>query len=229
MTFFHFVNCVALAYVPYLIVYKWSGLAEYSAFYRCIQAGGTYLVTQLCKMLFLATFFPSSDLPANSFDFMGEVLKASVDLADLVGMYLVMTRLSGKGHLRFLTTGLGWATAELIVTRLLPLWVGARGIEFDWKYMQMSLDSNICLVHHIVTAMLVWLYGRQEYAKQWAPVIIVLLVLGCYRLPIVELMAVSFGLSSWVSLSLTAFYTLTIGLFTARIYASGCVEQVNSR
>lgn len=30
--------------------------------------------------------------------------------------------------------------------RLLPLWVGARGIEFDWKYMQMSLDSNICLV-----------------------------------------------------------------------------------
>lgn len=41
-------------------------------------------------------------------------------------------------------------------------------------------------VHHIVTAMLVWLYGRQEYAKQWAPVIIVLLVLGCYRLPIVE-------------------------------------------
>jgi len=26
------------------------------------------------------------------------------------------------------------------------LWVGARGIEFDWKYIQMSLDSNIALV-----------------------------------------------------------------------------------
>jgi hypothetical protein len=24
--------------------------------------------------------------------------------------------------------------------------VGARGIEFDWKYIQMSLDSNIALV-----------------------------------------------------------------------------------
>lgn len=42
----------------------------------------------------------------------------------------------------------GWATAELAVTRLLPLWVGARGMEFDWKYMQMSFDANICLVRN---------------------------------------------------------------------------------
>ena len=32
------------------------------------------------------------------------------------------------------------------MTRLLPLWVGARGVEFDWKYMQMSFDANISLV-----------------------------------------------------------------------------------
>lgn len=31
-------------------------------------------------------------------------------------------------------------------SRCLPLWVGARGIEFDWKYIQMSFDSNISLV-----------------------------------------------------------------------------------
>ena len=34
----------------------------------------------------------------------------------------------------------------LFIIRFLPLWVGARGIEFDWKYIQMSLDSNIALV-----------------------------------------------------------------------------------
>jgi hypothetical protein len=32
------------------------------------------------------------------------------------------------------------------MTKLLPLWVGARGVEFDWKYMQMSFDANIALV-----------------------------------------------------------------------------------
>jgi len=38
--------------------------------------------------------------------------------------------------------------------RFLPLWVGARGVEFDWKYVQMSFDSNISLVitaFHFVT------------------------------------------------------------------------------
>ena len=40
----------------------------------------------------------------------------------------------------------GWATAEVLVTHLVPLWVGARGIEFDWKYMQMSFDANVSLV-----------------------------------------------------------------------------------
>ena len=39
MTFFHFGNCVALAFVPYLITYKFSGLSEYSTFYKCVYAG----------------------------------------------------------------------------------------------------------------------------------------------------------------------------------------------
>ena len=40
----------------------------------------------------------------------------------------------------------GWAMAELISMRLLPLWVGARGIEFSWKYIQLSFEANISLV-----------------------------------------------------------------------------------
>ena len=34
--------------------------------------------------------------------------------------------------------------------RCIPLWVGARGIEFDWKYIQMSFDSNISLVSKVL-------------------------------------------------------------------------------
>ena len=32
------------------------------------------------------------------------------------------------------------------MTRLVLLWVGARGVEFDWKYIQMSFDANVSLV-----------------------------------------------------------------------------------
>lgn len=34
--------------------------SEYGAFWKCIQAGGIYIFTQLCKMLVLATFFSES-------------------------------------------------------------------------------------------------------------------------------------------------------------------------
>lgn len=47
------------------------------------------------------------------------------------------------------TAGLGWAGAEWVLSRFLMLWVGARGAEFDWKYIQSSLESNISLVSHL--------------------------------------------------------------------------------
>lgn len=70
----------------------------------------------------------------------------TVDLADLAGIYFILQRVAGKAQVKVLVAGLGWAFAEFVFTRLLVLWVGARGIEFDWKYIQKSLDANISLV-----------------------------------------------------------------------------------
>lgn len=75
-----------------------------------------------------------------------ELLKATVDLADLAGLYFVLMGIPGKGHAKVLTAGVGWAGAELVLSRFLMLWVGARGAEFDWKYIQKCLESNISLV-----------------------------------------------------------------------------------
>lgn len=73
-------------------------------------------------------------------------MKTTVDLADLCGLYLVLMGIPGKGHAKVLTAGIGWAGAEIILTRFIVLWVGARGAEFSWSYIQTSLDSNISLV-----------------------------------------------------------------------------------
>ena len=77
------------------------------------------------------------------------MIKTTVDFGDVMGMSVVMGRVSGSGHIKVLITGLGWAAADLLLTRTLPLWVGARGLEFDWKYIQISLDANISLVNII--------------------------------------------------------------------------------
>jgi len=218
MTFFHFGNCVALAYVPYVIFYRSSQLAEYSAFWKCIQAGAAYLVTQLCKMMFLATFFPASDIEAGQFDVLGEFLKSTVDLADLFGLHLVMSKIAGKGQLKFMIAGVGWASAELIATRFWPLWVGARGIEFDWKYIQMSLDSNISLMQHISAAALIWLYSRKDLNRASVPVIILLLGLSCYRPLIIEVLIHMVGVGSWSLLVMKAVYTVVISILTLQMF-----------
>ena len=58
------------------------------------------------------------------------LLQATVDMADLVGIYLVMSRVSGKGSVKVLIAGLGWAFAELVLTRLVTLKVKERLFEF---------------------------------------------------------------------------------------------------
>ena len=40
----------------------------------------------------------------------------------------------------------GWGVMEVIATRVVPLWVNARGVEFSWSSLQTGLDANITLV-----------------------------------------------------------------------------------
>merc|ERR1719211_628362 len=117
-------------------------------------------------MLFLASFFPMGDIEEeereHKFDLVQDFLRATVDLADLVGIYLVMQRVSGKGQVKVLVAGLGWAFAELVLTRPVFLWVGARGVEFDWKYIQKSFDANISLLHFISLSALVAMWTKRN-------------------------------------------------------------------
>ncbi|XP_038669398.1 transmembrane protein 147 isoform X3 [Scyliorhinus canicula] len=215
MTLFHFGNCFALAYFPYFIAYKCTGLSEYNAFWRCVQAGATYLFVQLCK----------------------EFMKSTVDLADLVGLHLVMSKNAGKGEYKIMVAAMGWSTAELIMSRCIPLWVGARGIEFDWKYIQMSFDSNISLlpapvctrlpgeqesayegVHYITMAGLVWMFSRYDLPRHYRLPIAVLLGLSVYKAFLMESFVHVLLLGSWTALLIKAMVTGAISLSSLILY-----------
>ena len=77
-------------------------------------------------MLFLATVFPSWE--GGIYDFIGEFMKASVVVADLIGLNLVMSQNAGKGEYKIMVATLGWATAKFIMSCYIPLWVGARAL-----------------------------------------------------------------------------------------------------
>jgi hypothetical protein len=224
MTLYHFANCLGLAYTPYYLTYKYSGLAEYGAFWKVGQASLMYILTQLAKMLFLATFFPMSELEeeegGHKFDFFNDFLRATVDMADLVGIYLVMSRVSGKGSVKVLIAGLGWAFAELVLTRLVFLWVGARGVEFDWRYIQKSFEANISLLHFITIATLVWMWTKRSstHSGGVTGVLSLVLAVACYKGVILGAASSVMQLGSWATLLQDALVSCCLGLVSLQLY-----------
>ncbi|XP_031817453.1 transmembrane protein 147 [Sarcophilus harrisii] len=149
-----------------------------------------------------------------------EFMKATVDLGDLVGLHLVMSRNAGKGEYKVMVAALGWATAELIMSRCIPLWVGARGIEFDWKYIQMSIDSNISLVHYIAVSALVWMFTRYDLPRNFRPPLTLLLGISVYKAFILEAFVHLFSLGSWTALLVRAVMTGVLALSSLSLFVT---------
>ncbi|KAI9586178.1 transmembrane protein 147 [Glossina fuscipes] len=227
MTLYHFGNCLALVYVPYYMTYKYSGLSEYGAFWKCIQAGGIYIFTQLCKMLVLATFFDSDSLSSatNDFNFLAEFLRCTVDIADLLGFALILSRIPGKGHSKLITAGLGWGAAEVILSRGIMLWVGARGTEFSWIYILKCLESNVLLIQHITTAALIWMFTRHDLNKTLKPFVTLLLAITVFKGVWLEGLLSALALGPWYEIGAKALISILIGLATLHIYA-GLAQQI---
>merc|ERR1712141_84906 len=175
-------------------------------------------------MIFLATFFPvaiDEDEDQNAevpFDFLTEFLKLTVDTTDLIGLYLIIQRVAGKGQVKVLCAGLGWAFAELILTRLIFLWVGARGIEFDWKYIQNSFDANINLIHYVTLSCLVWLWTRRDIQKSVVPVLIILAVMCSYKTLVLD----------WI-LDRFIIQSFSYGFFSASHFTNVCWNDILDR
>ncbi|KAH8240982.1 BOS complex subunit TMEM147 [Drosophila bipectinata] len=226
MTLYHFGNCVALL-TPYYFTYKYSGLSEYGAFWKCVQAGGIYIFTQLCKMLVLATFFYSDTSSSSSgeFNFFAEIFRCSVDIADLLGFALILSRIPGKGHSKLITAGLGWATAEVVLSRGIMLWVGARGTEFSWVYILKCLESNVLLVQHITTATLIWLFTRHDLNKALKPLVSLLLAVTVFKGVWLEGMIHILAIGPWLTVAVKALVAAIIGFCTLHIY-SGLAQQI---
>lgn len=167
MTLFHFFNCAALAFGPHIVFYKATPLSEYGTWSASLKASLVYLVTMLIKLILWATLLkageeavpgevPSAD-ELVPFDMHQEVLKAVIGMLDGAGLFYALTQLSlrniSSSH-KFQSIGLGWALSESLSQRLLPLWVGAGGMEFKWDYIFTALESNSALILTISLAAL---------------------------------------------------------------------------
>ncbi|KAF7632546.1 hypothetical protein Mgra_00008061 [Meloidogyne graminicola] len=215
MTFFHFCNCLILAYAPYFIVYKYSALSEYSNIWRCGQAASAYLLTQFVKMLTLATFYPVLD--STDFNPAYETMKSAVDVMDIIGLHFTMTY-SGKGQVRMLSAGLGWSAAHATFNYFVYLLVGAREAGFSWRYVQTALESNVYLAFYMCLATLVWVYNRQNQTEFYRRLTSLLLLYCIGHTLILQLLSIKFSLYSWQLLTTKAALTTILFVLTLVVY-----------
>lgn len=156
-----------------------------------------------------------------------------------------MSRIPGKGHSKLITAGLGWAAAEVILSRGLLLWFGARGAEFSWIYIQKCLESNISLVNcitlnwinksifikknflqfyfvqiqHLTTATLLWLFTRHDLNAKYKPIVTLLLIATPFKAIWLDAVLKAAITGIWTTLAFKALATSSLGVLTLHIYA----------
>jgi len=214
------VNCAALALAPSYIVYSSSKLSEFRVLFLCLWAGVAYVATQALKMIVLATFVPTS--PAETFDLIREIIvKLPLSALDIAGIYLVLQTAGGhSGEIRILAVGVGWASAETVVVRIVPFWVGqARNLEFDWTYLLSAVEANLNLLLYTAFVAVVWVWSRKRLPKSFLPSVVAALF-GFSLLPILSSYVSTVVDAQWVALLIYSAVVLILSgvsyiLFTA--------------
>jgi len=243
MAMLHFMNCMLLTFGPLIVLYRSSKLFEERALRSCTFAGFGFAATQIIKIFVMATFLPTpteavavaasvaaSSITTPPFHLTQELMKTAVNVIEYFGVKMT---LEGKHlakyehHVRVLAVGLGWTFAESLILYLIPLWMGARGMEFEWEYVEMGVASNISLLLHIGFAGLVWLRTRtdisQSSKKLLLPALITYLVLP---LPLSYLEKVQF-VSHWDLLALRLVTGLVLGILTKNLLVNYKQQQEN--
>jgi hypothetical protein len=142
-------------------------------------------------------------------------LTCTVDVIDLLGIYVCLTKFSARYEnsavkTKVLSTVVGWGVTEVVATRVVPLWVEARGVEFSWNSLFTGLDANVSLVYLASTVALLWMWSRPDFNQTLLPLLLSLLLSLCYSPLFLYLL--SFSISPTPSLLL--FTRLGVGLVT---------------
>ncbi|EFA83128.1 seven transmembrane domain protein [Heterostelium album PN500] len=159
MTVLHFLSCVSITYIPLYIAYKSTKVGEFKALSTVGYGLIGNILTQLAKMMFLATFLPSFD--STIFSVLQELVRLVNVLIDLFSIYTLLQMSHAPKDVRAFGIGLGWVIAD-VLPRFFSLWVGALPLEFDANQLIGSLQSNVNCAHTVAIVLLLASASRRS-------------------------------------------------------------------
>lgn len=222
MTFLYAINCLVLAHAPIYLSYRFTKLNEYRAFSKCLYVGGVYLLTAAFRLMVLGSLLPFA-FPAEgeSLSLVQAIVRVVVNLVEVAALAYVVGQF--QRDLKILVPAIGWVGAKTVVERLLGIVVGARGVEFEWKYFQSAVDANLDLFNYLTLAGLLFLLARKDLPQSWFPLLVGVLLLT--RLD--EVFAKVFGIfvpsladNSWLFIAVRLVLTGITAFITQSLVAS---------
>lgn len=151
----HLLNCALLAYAPYVITYKSTSLDEDKMFGACVVAALSYVVTQLTKMILVATFL--GNFGHEEFTFTQEAFIFFAHATDLIGIHKALQKVKKDTKSKTMAVGLGWACSDALFTCALPIAFAASGTEFRWETIYMCVDVNVRFLRIMTLTALTWM------------------------------------------------------------------------
>lgn len=163
MTLLHFVNCSALTYVPLYIVYVSTSMRDGGKVKELFHVAAACTAAQFLQMVLVATFIQNTASQPMNFEITQEFMHAVIGMVEILVMGCTYNWAARGGYNeKVLVLGLGWSLTESLLTRAAPLWMGASGNEFDWKYIQIAIEGNLALVTYMAFARLISRYNARD-------------------------------------------------------------------
>eukprot|EP00029_Vermamoeba_vermiformis_P001372 TRINITY_DN11547_c0_g1_i1.p1 TRINITY_DN11547_c0_g1~~TRINITY_DN11547_c0_g1_i1.p1 ORF type:complete len:219 (+),score=58.71 TRINITY_DN11547_c0_g1_i1:56-712(+) len=218
MTYYHFLNCVAVAFLPYFVTYKASHLSEYGAIRAVLIGVFGYLITQMIQLVIQSSIISTESAV---FNLTQEALKFLIGLVSVSGMAMSLTRVKDK-ETRVLGVGLGWGLGECIARRVVPLYLMASGYDWSVQHLLVALDSLPVLLLSLALAALVTLSNRR--LVQVTPVrvgLALVLLTG----PLFSYLAHVTVLAEWQLTAVRMSYALVTALYTRHLWQSAPRSQ----
>ena len=224
MTFFYFISCGAVTYVPCLFLWKLTPLADSPFLYRFLTIGTIYFISQFSKFLLIATFFPEFDLLTGKFLFLQEFFKSTLYIIELIGMEIALLYFSQKFDYKVLTVGASWATCQALASKLLPLWFEGRSYEFSWDVIVLALRSNVELVLLLSSAYLIYsILCSKRFSNNSLYSASVLFLITYYPL-LVSYLGVVRAVSQPVLLASEFLFTICVAVGTYTLYSRSLIK-----
>lgn len=197
----HFVTCLLLTFAPPIIMFR-TTLSDESALKPCVLAGGAYIATQIIKIFAIATCLPLESEEVEHFSYFNELTKCVLNVVELVGVHTALQKIPSLGKftqhgLRVQAVGLGWSLSESLAKYLVPLWMGARGLEFSWEYIQMGVEANINLLFNMAFIGAAWLWSRNDLEVGAVPVSCAVIAIFVAMPSVMHFLRLVVGLSAW--------------------------------